>query len=140
MAATSAEDLALLERVVSTLQRVRNTSRPSERLYTVCATFSRLARRLIEARGNVVAGVGVYDQREDLLRMDGASFGDAFSFDFADVGASVDMVDFEGGRVDGFVEAGELSALLGEWADGQASANIDLGIGFRQQLYRAGLY
>lgn len=116
IAATSTTDLSLLEEVVETLRRVRTTSQASERLYTVCATFARLARGLIEARGG---GVGMYNEQEDHLRIDGAFGQGVFAFGLEGAAGSFGVSEFED-QLDG-IDAGELSALLGEWVDGQAS-------------------
>ncbi|KAH6890653.1 hypothetical protein B0T10DRAFT_537975 [Thelonectria olida] len=124
IAATSIEDVNLLDEVVEALRRIRKTSQASERLYTVCATFSRLGRGLVEARK---ANIGMYNQQEDSLRLDGNS-GGIFTFGL-DSGDDVGFT-FDFGDQLNAVDAGEVSALLNEWADGQSSIMTILGTNF----------
>ncbi|KAF2966602.1 hypothetical protein GQX73_g6990 [Xylaria multiplex] len=66
IAATSIEDLDLLDEVVQTLRSTRQAGRPFERLYELCATFARLARRLVEGAQPCV---GAYNQGTDSLQL-----------------------------------------------------------------------
>lgn len=67
IAGASLEDVELLDLMVQILQSVRGSSKISEKLYQVCATFARLARRLVEEQNSCV---GAYDAREDSLHLD----------------------------------------------------------------------
>ena len=64
IAVTSFEDVQLLEDVVKILRSMRSASKGSERLYQICATFSHLARRLVEDR---LSCVGTYNQQDNSL-------------------------------------------------------------------------
>ncbi|KAL6889973.1 hypothetical protein GGI43DRAFT_416137 [Trichoderma evansii] len=67
IAGTRLEDVELLDLVVRMLQSVRNSSKGSDKLYQVCATFARLARRLVEEKNSCV---GAFDAKEDSLHLD----------------------------------------------------------------------
>jgi len=66
IAATSFDDIQLLEEVNKSLQKVRQVSRSSERLYQICSTFTRIAKEFVEARKSCV---GVYNQQDDSLQI-----------------------------------------------------------------------
>lgn len=66
IAATSFDDIQLLEEVTKSLQKVRQVSRSSERLYQICSTFTRIAKEFVEARKSCV---GVYNQQDDSLQI-----------------------------------------------------------------------
>lgn len=65
IAASSLDDLQLLEDVVESLQKVQQVSRSSESLYQICSTFAQIARGLVEARKSCV---GMYNQQDDSLQ------------------------------------------------------------------------
>lgn len=65
IAATSLDDLQLLEDVVESLQKIQRVSRSSERLYQICSTFARIASGLVEARKSCV---GMYNKQDDSLQ------------------------------------------------------------------------
>ncbi|KAF5865898.1 hypothetical protein ETB97_001966 [Aspergillus alliaceus] len=65
IAATSSEDIQLLEEVVGSLEHIRRVSPSSERLYQICSTFLQIARVLVETRHSCV---GTYNQLEDSLQ------------------------------------------------------------------------
>uniref|UniRef100_A0A098DFN8 Xylanolytic transcriptional activator regulatory domain-containing protein n=2 Tax=Gibberella zeae (strain ATCC MYA-4620 / CBS 123657 / FGSC 9075 / NRRL 31084 / PH-1) TaxID=229533 RepID=A0A098DFN8_GIBZE len=70
MAASSLDDVQLLEQVVDTFRHAREIHAGAERLYQICATFARLARRMVESRNT---SVGMYDQNTDSLQVAGVS-------------------------------------------------------------------
>ncbi|QPC70088.1 hypothetical protein HYE68_000840 [Fusarium pseudograminearum] len=70
IAASSLEDVQLLEQVVDTFRHAREIHAGAERLYQICATFARLARRMVESRNT---SVGMYDQNTDSLQVAGVS-------------------------------------------------------------------
>ncbi|KAI0424528.1 hypothetical protein F5Y09DRAFT_324127 [Xylaria sp. FL1042] len=66
IAVSSSEDLNLLDEVVETLRATRLAGKLFERLYEICATFARLARRLVDAAQPCV---GAYNQSTDSLQL-----------------------------------------------------------------------
>jgi hypothetical protein len=70
IAASSLEDVNLLEQVVDTFRHAREIHAGAEKLYQICASFSRLARRMVESRNT---SVGMYDQNADTLQVAGVS-------------------------------------------------------------------
>ncbi|KAJ8132513.1 hypothetical protein O1611_g1108 [Lasiodiplodia mahajangana] len=66
IAATSIEDLNLLDEVVQMLRSTRQAGKSFERLHELCATFARLARRLVEGAQPCV---GAYNQGTDSLQL-----------------------------------------------------------------------
>ncbi|KAJ1707538.1 fungal-specific transcription factor domain-containing protein [Aspergillus flavus] len=65
IAATSSDDIQLLNEVVESLQHIRYVSPSSERLYQICSTFLQIARGLVKTRQSCV---GAYNQLEDSLQ------------------------------------------------------------------------
>lgn len=65
IAATSSDDIQLLNEVVESLQHIRYVSPSSERLYQICSTFLQIARELVKTRQSCV---GAYNQLEDSLQ------------------------------------------------------------------------
>ncbi|KAH8157903.1 hypothetical protein CIB48_g10351 [Xylaria polymorpha] len=70
VATSSVDDLDLLDEVVQTLRRTRQAGKPFERLYELCSTFARLARRMVEAAQPCV---GDYNQGTDTLQLPGTT-------------------------------------------------------------------
>ncbi|KAI0096920.1 hypothetical protein GGR51DRAFT_566904 [Nemania sp. FL0031] len=66
IATTSFEDLDLLDQVVEMLRNTRQAGKSFERLHELCATFARLARRLVEGAQPCV---GAYKQGSDSLQI-----------------------------------------------------------------------
>ncbi|KAI0468819.1 hypothetical protein F4859DRAFT_488915 [Xylaria cf. heliscus] len=66
IATSSVDDLDLLDEVVLTLRSAPKAGKPFERLFELCSTFARLARRLVEAAQPCV---GNYDQGTDALQL-----------------------------------------------------------------------
>ncbi|KAI1742080.1 hypothetical protein F4680DRAFT_412808 [Xylaria scruposa] len=64
IASTSVEDLDFLDEVVQTLRSTRQAGKSFERLYELCATFARLARRVVEVTQQRVMA---YDPDTDSL-------------------------------------------------------------------------
>ncbi|OGM48383.1 hypothetical protein ABOM_003361 [Aspergillus bombycis] len=65
IAATSSDDIQLLNKVVESLQHIRSVSPSSERLYQICSTFLQIAKGLVKTRQSCV---GAYNQLEDSLQ------------------------------------------------------------------------
>lgn len=63
-------NVTLLEQVVDTLENFRNASRGSERLYQICATFTQVAKKLVQPQR---LPIGLYNQQQDSLRFSDAS-------------------------------------------------------------------
>ncbi|KAJ5806376.1 fungal-specific transcription factor domain-containing protein [Penicillium pulvis] len=117
IAATSMDDVNLLEEVVATLYNTRGVSSASERLYSIGVNFARVARGLVAAQKSCV---GKYNEQEDSLllsgdtrkpdasRLDGSTPQDPFG---------VDMMDYLT-----YPEAQDMSALFESWDCGQPSA------------------
>ncbi|KAJ5658308.1 uncharacterized protein N7484_001957 [Penicillium longicatenatum] len=117
IAATSMDDVKLLEEVVSTLHHARGVSSASERLYSIGANFARVARGLVEAQKSCV---GQYNEQEDSLLLSGDTRRpDAFGSDTSNSQdpLGVDMMDYLT-----YPEAQDMSALFGSWDCGQPSA------------------
>ena len=68
IATSSVSDLDLLDEVVQTLQSTQQAGELFQRLYELCATFARMARRLVEA---AQSWIGAYDQGTDTLLLPG---------------------------------------------------------------------
>ncbi|CAG8921600.1 unnamed protein product [Penicillium salamii] len=118
IAATSMEDVKLLEEVVRTLQKTRGVSKASERMYNICANFVSVSRGLVEAQNSCV---GRYDGNRDALELLGDSQdGHLFPTDPQNDDLGLDMT-----RYITYSEAQSMSALLECWDNGQPSA-IDL--------------
>ncbi|KAE8377112.1 hypothetical protein BDV26DRAFT_264430 [Aspergillus bertholletiae] len=65
IAATSMDDIRLLDEIVESLQHIRYVSPSSDRLYQICSTFLQIAKGLVETRQSCV---GTYNQQEDSLQ------------------------------------------------------------------------
>ncbi|KAF4438416.1 hypothetical protein F53441_12804 [Fusarium austroafricanum] len=70
IAASSREDVDILEQVVNTFRSAREINAGAEKLYQICSTFARLARRMVESQNT---SVGMYDQNTDSLQVAGVS-------------------------------------------------------------------
>ncbi|KAH8680093.1 hypothetical protein BGZ60DRAFT_401267 [Tricladium varicosporioides] len=123
IAATSLEDVQLLDDIVGTLQNFRGTSQRSERLYQICATFARLARALTETRNSCV---GAYNSQEDSLRLF-PSVGQVSIFQPESLQNSLesDMLDPLSHS-----EAHDISTILSSWATECPSAMDLWGMNF----------
>ena len=112
IAASSLEDVSLLEEVVDTFRHAREIHAGAEKLYQICATFARLARRMVESQNT---SVGMYDQKTDSLQVAGVSenlplswpgFGQQVE---ADANMSVFLND-------------DMTSILADWINGQPPA------------------
>lgn len=65
IAAIDMTSVALLEQVMGTLENSRNTSQSSERFFTICATFTEIAKKLVQSQRT---SIGIYNQQQDSLR------------------------------------------------------------------------
>ncbi|KAJ5115389.1 hypothetical protein NUU61_001148 [Penicillium alfredii] len=126
IAATSIDDVLLLDDVVATLHHTRAVSSACERLYKVCETFARVARGLVEARK---PGLGKYNQQEDSLQLEEMWKASGSDPDSSHDFLGVDMMDYLT-----YPEAQDISALLNSWDGGQPSAMEMLGMGFGDSL------
>lgn len=123
IAATSMEDVKLLEEVVTTLRPARGVSSASERLYNIGANFARVARGLVEAQKSCV---GKYnEQRGSLQLLDDSRTGDIFFSGHEQDSLSADMMSYLT-----YPEAQDMSTLLDSWDNGQPSAMDLLGVHF----------
>lgn len=123
IAATSIEDVKLLDDVVQTLHRTRSVSIASERLYSISANFACVARGLVEARKSCV---GRYDEERDALELlDHSENGHLLFSSSQPDNLSVDMMNYIT-----YPEAQDMSALLECWDSGQPSAMDLLGANF----------
>ncbi|RBR12146.1 uncharacterized protein FIESC28_08780 [Fusarium coffeatum] len=112
IAASSLEDVSLLEEVVDTFRHAREIHAGAEKLYQICDTFARLARRMVESQNT---SVGMYDQNTDSLQVAGVSenlplswpeFGQQVE---ADANMSVFLND-------------DMTSILADWINGQPPA------------------
>lgn len=123
IAATSIEDVKLLEDVVKTLHRTRGISSASERLYSIGANFACVARGLVEARKSCV---GNYDEERDILQLlDDSQGGHLFSSDAQPDDLNVEMMSYLT-----YPDAQSISAILESWDHGQPSAMDLFGASF----------
>ncbi|CAG7998278.1 unnamed protein product [Penicillium olsonii] len=121
IAATSLEDVKLLEQVVETVQKTRGVSKASERLYNICANFLSVSRGLVGAQKSCV---GRYDGNRDALELTNDSQdGHYFPTDLQQDDIGLDMT-----RYLTYPEAQSMSALLECWDSGQPSAMDLLGM------------
>ncbi|KAM0431868.1 hypothetical protein ACHAPT_005121 [Fusarium lateritium] len=122
IAASSLDDVHLLEQVIETLKSAYKSHSGSERLLQICAAFARLARRMVEARNSCV---GMYDQHTDSLQLAVVPEDMPLSWSeaFADPKLAVD-------NPYGW-EDGDMTAILTDWINGQPPATdmfgMDLG-------------
>lgn len=124
IAATSADDLQLLEDVVESLKHIAGVSRSSERLYKICSTFAKIARAFIEARRS--NSVGTYNQQDDSLYfMNNPSQGPIIEPDDFRNFLVEDMADD-----DTFLAGQDMSAILDCWATGLSPGMSMFGGGF----------
>ncbi|OQE35353.1 hypothetical protein PENCOP_c013G02517 [Penicillium coprophilum] len=72
IAAKDMANVTLLEQVVGTLENFRSSSQGSERLYQICATFTQVARKLVQSQQSPV---GSYNQQQNSLRISDTSHG-----------------------------------------------------------------
>ncbi|RGP78666.1 transcriptional regulatory [Fusarium longipes] len=117
IAASSLEDVVLLEQVVDTFRHAREIHAGAEKLYQICDTFARLARRMVESRNT---SVGMYDQNTDSLQVAGVSetvplsWPEAFSQPTGQEGqATTDA--------DAFLND-DMTTILADWINGQPPA------------------
>lgn len=114
IAGTRLEDVKLLDLVVQVLQSVRGSSKVSDKLYQVCATFAKLARRLVEEKNSCV---GAYDAKEDSLHLD-------IEVHHPALFAEGEIQEAFGESLTNCLpqwESQDLSALLADWVTGQSS-------------------
>ncbi|KAF5005909.1 hypothetical protein FDECE_7667 [Fusarium decemcellulare] len=124
IAASSLEDVELLDQVVDTIKCARGGNTGTEKLFQICSTFARLARRMVEARNSCV---GRYDQNTDSLRLAGTSedvppaWPEAFT--------SPPGQHFE---AEGFSSWGntDMSSILVDWINGQPPPTDMFGLEF----------
>ncbi|CAI7638861.1 unnamed protein product [Penicillium bialowiezense] len=121
IAATSMEDVKLLEDVVKTLQQTRGVSSASERLYNICANFVAVSRGLVEAQKSCV---GRYDEQRDALELfNDSQYGHLFFSDCQQEELGFDMTTYLTNP-----EVQTMSAVLEGWDSGQQSAIDVLGV------------
>ncbi|KAF5583187.1 transcriptional regulatory [Fusarium pseudoanthophilum] len=117
IAASSLEDVELLEQVVTTFRSARDINIGAEKLYQICSTFARLARRMVESRNT---SVGMYDQNNDTLQVAGVSENDPLTW--------TDMAIQPSGQQAGTDEfadflTDDMTNILADWINGQPPAS-----------------
>ncbi|KAL2862729.1 Zn(II)2Cys6 transcription factor [Aspergillus lucknowensis] len=124
IAASSLEDIQLLEDIVRTLYPIKDTSKASARLYQICTIFARVARGLVESRTSFL---GTYNSQDDSLLL----LNDTGQTSLFDPGSLQDYFTAEVDMLDQFTysEAEDMSAILGSWAIGQPPSVDFLGMG-----------
>ncbi|KAF4332455.1 transcriptional regulatory [Fusarium beomiforme] len=112
IAASSLEDVELLEQVVTTFRSARDINVGAEKLYQICSTFARLARRMVESRNT---SVGMYDHSNDSLQMAGVS--ENVPLSWTDVGQPSEQQ----AGTDGFADFlnDDMTNILADWINGQ---------------------
>ncbi|SCN83245.1 uncharacterized protein FFB20_07710 [Fusarium fujikuroi] len=117
IAASSLEDVELLEQVVTTFRSARDINIGAEKLYQICSTFSRLARRMVESRNT---SVGMYDQNNDTLQVAGVSENDPLTWTDMAVLPSEQQA-----GTDGFADflTDDMTNILADWINGQPPAS-----------------
>ncbi|KAF4968347.1 hypothetical protein FSARC_4293 [Fusarium sarcochroum] len=116
IASSSLEDVELLEKVVDTFRSAREIHAGAEKLYQICATFSRLARRMVEARNT---SVGMYDQNTDSLQVVGVSESAPLSWSDAFNQSLGQTAEADG--LTGFLNE-DMTSMLADWINGQPPA------------------
>ncbi|KAM5358346.1 hypothetical protein ACJZ2D_015362 [Fusarium nematophilum] len=124
IASSSLDDVALLEQVTETLKRARKGHAGSEKLFQICATFTALARRMVEARNSCV---GTYDQTTDSLQIAGISGDMPLSWSEVLVDPSSQQIDAD--DLYGW-EDNDMSSILADWINGQPPAADVFGMDF----------
>ena len=124
IAAGSMEDVQLLDDVVATLRTAPKTRSSTEKLYQICATFARLARRMVEARKTCV---GTYDQVTDSLQLAGVS--EELPLTWPEVVAQPLSHDPGTDGFSGFLND-DMSSILADWINGQPPATDMFGMDF----------
>ncbi|KAJ5343677.1 uncharacterized protein N7506_003501 [Penicillium brevicompactum] len=121
IAASSMEDVKLLEEIVKTLQQTRGVSSASERMYNICANFVAVSRDLVEAQKSCV---GKYDEQRDALELfNDSQYGHLFFSDSQQEDPGFDMTAYLT-----HPEVQNMSAVLEGWDSGQQSAMEVLGV------------
>ncbi|KAG7429741.1 putative transcriptional regulatory protein [Fusarium oxysporum f. sp. raphani] len=117
IAASSLEDVELLEQVVTTFRSARDMNIGAEKLYQICSTFARLARRMVEARNT---SVGMYDQNNDTLQVAGVS--ETVPLTWTDVAGQPSE---QQTGSDGFADflTDDMTNILADWINGQPPAS-----------------
>ncbi|KAF5635629.1 transcriptional regulatory [Fusarium tjaetaba] len=113
IAASSLEDVELLEQVVTTFRSARDINIGAEKLYQICSTFARLARRMAESRNT---SVGMYDQNNDTLQVAGVSENDPLTW----TDMAIQPAEQQAGT-DGFADflTDDMTNILADWINGQ---------------------
>lgn len=62
IATKDAASAELLEQVMSTLEQSRNVSQSSEHFYKICASFTEVAKKLVQSQQ---LPIGMYDKQQD---------------------------------------------------------------------------
>ncbi|KAF4952543.1 hypothetical protein FGADI_6614 [Fusarium gaditjirri] len=117
IAASSLEDVELLEQVVTTFRSTRDINIGTEKLYQICSTFARLARRMVESRNT---SVGMYDQSNDTLQVAGVS--ENVPLTWTDVTGQPSE---QQTGTDGFADflTDDMTNILADWINGQPPAS-----------------
>ena len=129
IAATSLEDITLLDEVVSTLHSARGVSSASERIYSIAANFARVARGLVESQKSCV---GKYNEQEDSLLLSDERNPHVSSSrpETSQDPLGVDMMNYLT-----YPEAQDMSALFGSWDSGQPSVMDLFGVSLGEYTF-----
>ncbi|KAG9500269.1 hypothetical protein J7337_008743 [Fusarium musae] len=111
------EDVEILEQVVTTFRSARDINIGAEKLYQICSTFARLARRMVESRNTLV---GMYDQNNDTLQVAGVSENDPLTW--TDMAAQPSE---QQAGTDDFADflTDDMTNILADWINGQPPAS-----------------
>ncbi|KAJ4027050.1 hypothetical protein NW752_002011 [Fusarium irregulare] len=112
IAASSLEDVSLLEEVVDTFRHAREIHAGAEKLYQICDTFARLARRMVESQNT---SVGMYDQNTDSLQVAGVS--ENLPLSWPELGQQVEA----DANMSVFLND-DMTSILADWINGQPPA------------------
>ncbi|KAM0355756.1 hypothetical protein ACHAPU_000142 [Fusarium lateritium] len=126
IAAASLEDVSLLEQIVNTFRSAREIHAGAEKLYEICNTFARLARRMVEARNT---SVGMYDQNTDSLQVVGVS--ENVPLSWHESVAQPPGGDAEGDGFTGFLND-DMTSILADWINGQPPSTDMFTMDFEQ--------
>ncbi|KAM0188842.1 hypothetical protein ACHAPI_010353 [Fusarium lateritium] len=113
IAAASLEDVNLLEQIVNTFRSAREIHAGADKLYQICDTFARLARRMVESRNT---SVGMYDQNTDSLQVVGVS--ENVPLNWHESTAQLEGGNAEGDGFTGFLND-DMTSILADWINGQ---------------------
>lgn len=122
IAASSHDDVRLLEEIHESLEPLKKINQQSEQIYNLSKTFSKLARAFVERNSTFV---GTYNSQDDVIVMPQQSDQSQFhgvsmpppSMQFETNGAHFNMADLQAHEFDG-TEVDAMSMFLGNFIGG----------------------